>query len=132
MEDMRHMNLFSKITHVDTRFSFKYNETIMFCVPRAKLSQALGKNADNLKKLSDILKKRVRILVKPKSIEDLERFIKAVVAPIEFQNIEIKGDEVILTAGSQSKAALLGRNKRRLLEMKIIVKDFFDKEFKII
>lgn len=132
MQDMRHMNLFSKITRVETRFSFTYNETLMFCVPKPKLSQALGKNAENLRKLSDILKKRVRILIKPRCIEDIEYFIKAIVAPVEFNGLEIKGDEVILTAGSQSKAALLGRNKRRFIEMKSIVKDFFGKDFRIV
>jgi len=132
MQDMRHMNLFAKITHINTRFSFKYNETLMFCVPKPKLSQALGKNAENLKRLSDILKKRVRVLIIPRGIEDIQSFVKSIVAPVEFNNLEIKGDEVILTAGSQSKAALLGRNKRRLIEMKGIVKDFFGKEFKII
>jgi len=132
MQDMRHMNLFARITRVDTRFSFSYNDTLMFCVPKAKLSQALGKNAENLRKLSGILKKRIRVVVKPRGIEDIEFFIKSIVAPVEFNGLEIKGDEVVLTAGSQSKAALLGRNKRRLIEMKGIVKDFFSKEFRIV
>lgn len=129
---MRHMALFAKITRVDTRFYFSYNETLMFCVPKAKLSQALGKNAENLRKLSGILKKRIRVLVKPRGDEDIESFIKAIVAPVEFNGLEVKGDEVILTAGSQSKAALLGRNKRRLIEMKGIVKDFFGKDYRVV
>jgi len=37
-----------------------------------------------------------------------------------------------VNAGSENKAALLGRNKRRLLEMKEIVKDFFKAEYKVI
>ena len=39
---------------------------------------------------------------------------------------------LILTAGSQSKAALIGRNKRRLLELQRIAKDYFGKEFRIV
>jgi len=132
MQDMRYLNLFAKITKIDTRFCFSYNNTLMFSVPKSRISQALGKNTENLKKLSDILKRRIRILPHPRGIEDIGSFIKVIIAPVEFKDIEIKEDEVILTAGSQNKAALLGRNKRRLVEMKEIVRDFFNKELKII
>lgn len=124
--------MFAKITRIDTRYSFNYNETIMFCVPKSKIPQALGERGSNLKRMSDILKKRIRILPIPRGDEDLESFIKMIVAPVEFKEIKFNGNEVILTAGIQSKAALLGRNKRRLIEMQKIVKDFFGKEFKII
>jgi len=57
MQGMRYLNLFSNITKVNTRHFFKYNETIMFCVPRPFLSKALGKNGSNLKRIGEILKK---------------------------------------------------------------------------
>ena len=45
---------------------------------------------------------------------------------------DLAANEIILNAGMQSKAALIGRNKRRLLEMQKIVHDFFGMEFRII
>lgn len=132
MQDMRNLSLFEKITHVRTRFCFTYNETLMFCVEKSEIPMALGDRGSNLKRISDIIKKRVRIISKPNGIQDAKTFIQAVVAPVEFKDLEIKDNEIILTAGMQSKAALLGRNKRRLLEMQSIVKDFFDVDFKII
>ena len=132
MQDMRHLNLFSKITKVSTRYCFSYNNILMFCVPKSKVSQALGKNGENLKKMSDILKKRIRILPKPRGIEDAEAFIQGIINPVTFNGIEIKDNEIIVTAGPQSKAALLGRHKRRLLEMQKIVKDFFGAEYKVV
>jgi len=132
MKDLRHLNLFSKITHIDTRFCFAYNEIIFFCVPKQLVSRALGKDAINIKRLSEILKRRVRIIPIPQGLPHAKQFIEAIVNPVTFKEIEIKDDEIILTAGSQSKAALLGRNKRRLLEMQKIIKDFFGKEFKIV
>ena len=47
-------------------------------------------------------------------------------------NINISDNEIVLTAGSQSKAALIGRNKRRLLEMQKIISDYFAKDFRIV
>jgi len=132
MQDMRYLNLFSSITKISTRFCFKYNETLMFCVPRSLIPKALGPNASNAKKLNQILRKKIKIIPLPRGIEDIQSFIQNIVSPQTFKELEIKGDEVIITAGRESKAALIGRNKRRFLEMQKIVQDFFKKEFRIV
>ena len=132
MQQMRYLNLFYKITKISTRHCFSYNNMIMFCVPKSFLSRAVGEDLRNLKKISEILRKRIRIVAKPTSINDAKPFINAIISPVEFNEINVSGDEIILTAGSRNKAALIGRNKRRLLEMQKIVRDFFGKEFKIV
>jgi transcription antitermination factor NusA-like protein len=109
---MRYLNLFGKITHVETRFCFKYNEAIVFCVPNPLIPRALGKGGENLRKISEILGKRIKIIPMPRGIEDARRFIEFIVSPVKFKNLEIRGNEMILNAGMQSKAALIGRNKR--------------------
>jgi transcription antitermination factor NusA-like protein len=132
MNDLRHLNLFSKITHIDTRFFFTYNETLFFCVPKKLVSKAIGIGARNIKRLNEILRKKIRILPNPSGVEEAKEFIEAIVSPVEFKELKINENEIILTAGSQSKAALIGRNKRRLLEMQKIVSDYFRKDFRII
>ncbi len=132
MQDMRHLNLFNKITHVSTRFCFKYNEAIVFCVPIRFISQAVGERGQNIRKMSEILRKRIKVVPTPRGIQDAKKFIEAIVSPVKFNDLEVAGDEIILNAGSHSKAALIGRNKRRIIEMREIVKDFFGKEFRII
>lgn len=132
MKSLRYLNLFSKITRVRTRYFFSYNDILMFCVPKSQISKALGNRGENLKKISDILKKRIRILPIPRGVEDAEPFIKAIIAPVEFKEMNIIPGEIVVNAGPQSKAALLGRNKRRLSEMQEIVKDFFKLDYKVI
>jgi len=132
MKTLRHLSLFNKVTRIDTRFSFMYNETLFFCVPRQLISKAIGEGARNIRRISEVVKRKIKIIPMPNSIEHIKPFIETIVSPITFKELEVRGDEVILTAGSQSKAALLGRNKRRLLEMQGIVGDFFNKEFKIV
>ena len=132
MQDLRYLNLFGKVTRVNTRYCFKYNEAIVFCVPMRFVSQAVGQQGKNIKKMNEILRKRIKVVAKPRGIQDAKKFIEAVVSPVKFNELEIKDDEIVLTAGSHSKAALIGRNKRRLLEMQSIVRDFFDKEFRIV
>lgn len=128
---MRHLNLFDKVTKLRTSSCFSYNDTLMYCVPKSKIQQALGRSNENLRRISEIVKKRVRIIALPKGEEDIESFIKSIISPVQYKELEVTENEVILTAGSQSKAALLGRNKRRLLEMQKIIADFFKKEYKV-
>jgi transcription antitermination factor NusA-like protein len=132
MEDLMHLKLFESITKIPTQYTFDYNNIIFFCVPKSKVSQAIGKQAINAKRISSISKKRIRILSLPQEEKDTKKFIQSIVDPVEFNDLEIKENEIILTAGNQSKAALLGRGKRRLKEMEKIVKDYFHKSFKIV
>tara|TARA_Y100000310_G_scaffold329575_1_gene399715 strand:+ start:476 stop:889 length:414 start_codon:yes stop_codon:yes gene_type:complete len=131
MQDLRQLNLFQKVTGIRTRFCFPYNNMIVYCVPKPLVSKAIGKEASNIRRISQVLKKRVKIIPTPEE-NNIKEFIQFIVSPVEFKELEIKDGEVILTAGSQSKAALIGRHKRRLLEMQDIVKGFFGKTFKIV
>ncbi len=132
MQDMRYLNLFGKITRVNTRFCFKYNEWIVFCVPRTLMSKSIGEGGRNVKQLSQILDKKIKIIALPKGIGDANNFVKSIVSPVAFKDLEVKDNQIIVSAGTQSRAALIGRNKRRLLEMQKIIRDFFGKEFKIV
>jgi transcription antitermination factor NusA-like protein len=133
MQDMRHLNLFSQITRIQTRFCVKYNDAIIFCVPKEFVMRALGRDGINIRRMSEILGKRIRIIPGPRGLYDARGFIQTIVKPVIFRDIEIRGDEIIITAGNiQTKAALIGRNKRRLMELQKISKDFFGKELKVI
>ena len=132
MQGMRYLNLFEKITKISTRYFFYYNNMIIFCVPKNMLSIALGKDNSNLKRVNQILRKKIRIVALPLGIPDAERFIQAIINPVGFKEINITDNEITINAGSQNKASLLGRNKRRLLEMQIIIGDIFNRELKII
>ena len=132
MQEMRYLNLFEKITNVRTRFCFNYNNNIMFAVPKPFVIKSIGPDAQNLKKMNKIIGKRIRVIPLPTGTQDLKVFIEKIISPVEFQSVEIKDNEVILTAGSRNKASLIGRDKRRLIEMQKIIREFFDKEFKIV
>ena len=127
-----HLNLFSQVTRINTRFCMKYNNAIIFCVPKSFLNKAVGEGGKNLKRLSETFGKKVRIIALPRGIQDAKGFIQTIIKPLTFKDFEIKGNEIIITAGIQNKAALIGREKRRLIELQRIVQDYFGKELKII
>lgn len=131
MQFMRYMNLFTKVTRIDSSHCFSYNNTLVFVVPRSRIQQAIGKDNANLKQLSTILEKRIRVLAEPKSMGDLEQFFKVLVSPITFEKLEvIEGDAgkelIITTGGRESKAMLIGRDRAREKEMKDILDQHFD------
>ena len=127
MQFMRYINLFAKTTRVQTTKVFVYNNQIVFAVPKDKVSIAIGKGAVNIKKLNEILRRKIKVVAIP-AIDDnkeIEEFIKSVVAPVEFNGIEIKENSVVINAGRQSKAALIGRNRQREKELADVLKNFF-------
>ena len=129
---MRYLNLFGKITGVDTRYCFKYNSYIVFSIPRHFVSKAIGEGGRNVREMNRILGRKIKIIPHPEKKEDMGDFIAGIITPVTFKNLEIKNNEIILTAGNQNKAALIGRNKARILEMQKIIKDFFGMEFRIV
>ena len=133
MQDMRYLNLFGKITKVNTRHYLQYNNALVFCVPKPLVAKAVGKGGENVRQISGILKKRIKVIPQPGGEESIKSFIENIVSPVTFKDVEIKDNEVILDAGgTQSKASLIGRNKRRFLEMQKIIENYFGKEFRII
>ena|SRR3989344_3593236 len=132
MQHMRYINLFEKLSGVSTRYCFKYNETIFFCVPRSMISKAIGEAGRNVRQLSSILGKKIKIIPSPNGQEDIKTFIENIVAPVQFNDFRANENEVTVSGNTQTKASLIGRNKRRLLEMQEIIKNFFSKDFRVV
>ena len=132
MQAMRYINLLDKASRVKTRKCFLYNNNIIFAVPRAFMSQAIGPDAANIRFIQDQIGKRIRIIEEAQGPEDAERFVSAIVAPVTFKSLEVKEGMFVLAAGPQSKAALIGRNRRREDELRQIVKDTFSMDLKVV
>jgi len=131
MQEMRYLNLFESLTGVRTHFCFRYNESIVFCVPKPLVSRAVGERGRKIWKMSEMLSKKIRVIAVPNGLQDSGIFIKTIISPLTIKSFEIRGNEIVV-GGGKNKAALIGRNKRRLFEMQKIVMDFFGKDFRII
>ncbi len=132
MKFIRYINLFEKITRVRTQHCFSYNATIVFLVRKSEIARAVGESGKNIKKISQILEKKVKIISCPSGPEDIQKFISDITYPIKFKSIGVKDDCLTINAGMQSRAALIGRDKSRMNEMKEILQQYFGiKELKI-
>ena len=132
LQTIHYINLFDNVTKVKTRKCFNYNNMIVFAVPRALVARAIGPGASHIHNIQEKLGKKIRVVEEALVPEQAERFIKDIVAPVGFHTLEIKEGSFVLAAGSQSKAALIGRNRRREAELQQIVKDTFGMDLKIV
>jgi NusA-like KH domain protein len=139
MQFIRYMNLFSRITRVSAKHSFLYNNMIVFVVMPSNVERAIGRDNENLKKISNILGKRIRVVAQPRGIRDISGFLSVIVSPIKYQNLNIVDNEtgekevVISTQGRENKAMLIGRERIREKELKEIVEQYFGiKNLKIV
>ncbi len=132
MQTIRYINLFRRVARVNTKDCFVYNNSIIYVVPGSMMRQALGDNGKNIKMIQETLGKKIRVVKEARDNRDVQRFIQDIVDPVSFKSLEVKEGHIILTAGSIGKAALIGRNKRRLIELSKIMEDYFGKELKIV
>jgi NusA-like KH domain protein len=125
MQFIRYANLFGKITRITTNHCFEYNHTIIFVVPRKLVMKAIGPNNINLKNLSDVIGKRVKVIAEPMGPEDMNNFVAIITYPVKFKSIEVKDGEAVINANIQSKASLIGKERARLIEMENILGQYF-------
>lgn len=127
MQFIRYMNLFEKISRVRAKHCFSYNNSIIFVIPSRFIPLAIGQNNSNLQKLSKILLKRIRIVPQPraKTLKEIKYFIETIISPVKFNELELKDQEAIITAGMEDKARLIGRERIREKELKDILGQYF-------
>lgn len=125
MQFIRYANMFNRVTRIRTNHCFEYNNAIVFAVPRKLVSRAIGPNNENLKRLNQVIGRKVKIVAIPNNKEDIENFVSVITYPVKIKAIEIKEGNAIINAGSQSKAILIGRNKCRLNEMQNVLEQYF-------
>lgn len=125
MQFIRYVNLFSRVTRIRTNHCFEYNNAIVFAVPRKLVSRAIGPDNQNLKRLNQVIGRKVKIVAIPFGREDIENFVSVITYPVKFKAIGIKEDVATINAANQTKAALIGRNKIRLNEMQNVLGQYF-------
>ena len=96
MKFIHYLNLFEKITRIRIQHCFDYNSTIVFVVPPLLISKALGDGGKNVKRLSEILEKRVKVIALPFGKNDMEKFILAIIYTLKIKSIDVKENILII------------------------------------
>ena len=74
----------------------------------------------------------LKVLLSGSETNGTQAIFEDIVEPVSFVSLEVNDNEIILTAGTRNKTALLGRNKRRFIELRQILEDYYGKELRIV
>lgn len=127
---MGYINLFESLSKVKVKDAYVKDNTIVFIVEEGGLGRALGKNGSNVKKLVELIKKKIKLI---EFNSKVERFIKNFIYPIKAESIILEDEVVkIRVMGAKTKGLLIGRESKNLKELRAVVSRFFKiKDIKI-
>lgn len=128
------MSLFEQMTHAKVKDCFvdeKFN-SLTFVVQPGEMGKALGKRAENVKKLEAKLQKKIRVVeFSPEKLD----FIQNMIMPLKAENIS-EAEEGIVTISSndtKTKGLLIGRNAQNLRNLEANVRRYFEvKEIRVV
>jgi len=121
------INLFEGLTKARVKDIFN-DKGLLIIVNFGDIGRAVGKNGNNIRKFSGLIKERV------KAVEfnpDHLLFLKNLIMPLKADNIEEKDGLINIRADMKTKALLIGRNQKNLELYNKIFKKYFNKEIKI-
>lgn len=133
MQTMRYLNLLDRTSRVKTSRCFIYNDTVIFVVNRRDVSRAIGRAAVHVLTLQQQIGKKIKIIGEVEGVNDIRRFIEDVIVPRSVKTVSIDENVLTITAGNiQTKAMLIGRDKRRYDELRKIVQEYLGLDLKIV
>ena len=107
------------------------NEKLIFIMEENEMGRAIGRNGANIRRMENTLKKKIKLA---EFSNDVLQFVKNMIYPIEALDIG-QEDGVITIHGkdTNSKAMLVGRERKNINHLSSIVKRYFEiKEIKVL
>lgn len=120
---MGFITTFENITRSKVKDAFFDKSNILvFIVKQGEIGKAIGKKGVNVKKISDVLKKRIKVIEFNSSIE---KFIKNCLLPLKVDVIAEDNKITIKCNTNQERGIVIGRDKSNLNDLKDLVGKFF-------
>lgn len=129
-DDMKIIQLFETLTGAKLKDCIM-DESILFIVAEHEIGKAIGKKGSNIKRLEQLLKKKIRVV----SFNDnVTKFISNLLLPLKADNIENNDGEITITGPDvKTRGLIIGRNKQNLNNLMSIVKRYFSvKDIKVV
>ena len=127
---MGYITIFEKITSTDALDFLENKGQLIFFTKEGTIKKAIGNNGINIKRLSNLLKKKVRII---ELSEDPKKFILSVIHPLQPSLIEVKEKEIILHFNTtEERARIIGRNGSNLEFLTKLVENHHHLKLKVI
>ena len=127
-DTIQNINLFENITKARVKNYFINNDVLNFIVDNTEMGKAIGKNAINIKRLTSLFKKKIRII---EFNNNPIIFLKNLIYPLKPQEINLNNSFIEIKADLKTKALLIGRNQQNLNLYNDILTYYFNLKIKI-
>jgi len=122
---MKYMQLFESLTRAKLKDCIN-NGQLIFIVEENEIGKAIGKKGSNVKRIEELLKKRIKIV---EFNPDVKQFIRNFVLPLQVKDINEENNIITITGpDTKTKGLLIGRERKNLENLKSIVKRYFEIE----
>lgn len=119
-ETIKIISIFEKVTETHARDCIVTDSCIYFLVNNDKVGLAVGKNGQNVKKLSKSFKKNIKIFGYS---NNLEEFIKNIIPNIK--KLESNNSHLIVTVSKKERFAVIGRRGENIKAIREFLKRNF-------
>ena len=117
------LRIITKSTALDCVIDDKF-ERVIYIIKPGNMGLAIGKNGDNIRKLSGILGKRIEMV---EYDENVLSFITNMFKPAHLVSVSLTSERIdVLTEGKENLALAIGRNGATIGKAKMLVKRFFN------
>ncbi len=124
-----YISTFEKITRTHAVDFFENRGQLTFLTKENTASKAIGKGGINIKKLSNMLNKKVRIIELTK---DPKKFLTSLIFPIKPTSIEQEKDIItIKTNSTEDKARIIGRDANNFQRFNSLLERHYKLKLKI-
>jgi transcription termination/antitermination protein NusA len=120
---MKFISFFENLTRSKVKDCIDSGSSLIYVVQKGEIGKAIGKNASNIKKVENMLKRKVRVI---EFNEDVAKFVRNVLAPIKVEEVELVDSKVVIRDPNMKiKGMIIGRDASNLKKHKEIVSRYF-------
>lgn len=122
---LKYISIFESVTQARVKDCIEdLNGNLIFIVYPGEISKAIGKNGSNVKKVTQLLNKKVRII---EFNSDVEKFITHLLYPIEVDSITVSDNTLTIRDRSrEKKSKIIGRESKNLRFLESVLKQYYD------
>ena len=129
MQVMKYISLFESLTRAkvkDCIVDSIHDSRLIIVVEENEMGKAIGKNGVHVKRLEQLLKKRLKVV---EYNHDVLQFIKNFTYPLQLKEVRQENNSITLMGpDTKTKGLLIGRDSANLNQLKAIVQRYFTVE----
>jgi len=121
---IKFISLFESLTRAKVKDCIEDGKSLLFIVEENEIGKAIGKKGENVRRIENALKRKIKIVEFNSSMLD---FIKNLVSPVQLVDIsEEEGIVTIRASDLKSRGYLIGRDGQNLRKYEEIIRRYFD------